>query len=708
MRLGKIRTYSNWTLAILALIAATIINAFFVFVGAASIFSLSDWRWVFAAGVTYIYIQHDLEVNKSSILQAVKKWLDIKELKYTIAEREIKKCFAQEGYIKNPESSYNKCQFLQDYHKQEQYLNKLKQEGKIDINTLEKAKTNLRNMQKLFIKHILKSQPSESSMPSNSKYIDDLNALYTERRRKALRKELKTKTDVTAGFVPVIICANIIWGLATVFFVQKIIIILAGMFFVTAAALGPIALVVIPIATAILAAIGYTWSCYNAITNIIYNDTIQKLWKKIKQSMIRKPDESRLDHVGRVSSVIVISILLTTSAVIAIGVTAGTCIAALPKGAAICLHLLPQLCTILTQIPSWIQTLSLWASGLFVGASTVIWSLDNTLETLNKTKLSITKTVKNFFGKYVKQPMEKLNNRENIFQKLNPFRPVLFIIPRIYLASVFVLYIVITAFSSRIRLGDLSPETTASAYGASYALGNGHFFIDKKKNYSMEFTKLALFVPLVLVCFPIYIPAIVWQWGFSQLNHSKKPKEKLTFKQAILWCIKLVKAPMMIIQVAEYILSDDKPKKSHNREKITTYKRRTIDPDLDIAPNISANWHRQNCLHYLDEKIRRYRKKIDPTMGNDLSQKRVATLRELRSNIRNDDQYNMQKFKRFLNEQYKDPTNYRSTTTNSEILCNRNTFFSNSRNSKKQNSGEKIIKTLKTQHIPRFSSAPSA
>lgn len=345
------------------------------------------------------------EIYHQNIYHALQKLFDKDYFKQSRANDLLAK-LALDSHIQHQRNH----QFFKDYAELHAYVEALSLKKKLDASQkaeLKQARKRLALMQRYFKKLVfhgpskgdtygeaLKAELDKSESPEDrpDNIVND-----TERKLRFMRWGLVL--SVAAGvFVGVGTAGLLIESFSTIAFLT------------VSSAVLPYA--VIPLAA--LAAAGYFYLTYNSITDMIWNETLQKWYQEVKQ------DIKKSGKVKAITLAIVSALLVVMSFSLAL-CTAGTWWTVVKSN--------PKLLSLLTRIP---HTITAVLVTVFGGISQLIFGLENIKETLDTfTELFSGFHVK-FIAKYLMINVLRFALRiaitrqnESAWQFYNPFRLIL-------------------------------------------------------------------------------------------------------------------------------------------------------------------------------------------------------------------------------------------------------------------------------------------
>jgi len=258
--------------------------------------------------------------------------------------------------------------------------------------------------------------------------------------------------------------AGTFMGLGTLYLIAEpltMIPLLASLPFLTSP------LIIIPLAG--IAAIAYGLLTFNALFNLLQNETIQKWGKDILQGFFPKAGEARsLKGIFLAVSLIVLVALAVTLTVF----TAGTWMTIAEKT--------KPLFDWLSAIPSFVMG---WINPFVTGASTVAFNLQNTATTrdLIQGEFNARESLWSLFKTHVSNSLETIQKTENKIQWFNPFRIILKLTLIPLLVLLFLGHIVTIAVTGD-RMPGLHPLLCCLCDGFDEIAADGHYFLPKRSD----------------------------------------------------------------------------------------------------------------------------------------------------------------------------------------------------------------------------------
>lgn len=287
-------------------------------------------------------------------------------------------------------------QFFKDYVVQLKLLHKfshktLDKESEIKKRQIEKT---LKDMEKWFSIQLY-ADSAEDNLSDYEIQLRTWLAAHKQEKRKALYENRVYDYRLVLGFS---ILAGIFMGLGNTY-------LLMGAF--TTAALSVSPGIIIPMS--IIAGAAYMFLIYNAVTDMIHNNTLRNWYNKIRKYM-------REGLTPRTAFIAIAAIVLFTLAILLTLCTAGTWWTIIKET--------PPLFNWMSKMPNLIMG---FLNPLIVGGAQLIFNLQNTSETLELVD-EATKVEGGFFSKIGEGIATAFNDwwdNENWLQKCNPFRLIL-------------------------------------------------------------------------------------------------------------------------------------------------------------------------------------------------------------------------------------------------------------------------------------------
>lgn len=503
--------------------------------------------WPLALASFGLAVVYEGQIYRDNISAALEK-LRIKHyLENLIARRVLNKLIKDKQNIAN-------SAFLADYQAQLKYVNKLAHKhlhDKDDKLHVAKAQKRLAEMQAYFARYLF-----DQSRPTDA-YTSDLKNIITDEYRTSVQKlALKRQKQFKAalGFS---VFAGVSCGLATIYAISSGVATL------------PIAIPATLLSSATfgfagLAAAGYTWLIYNAVTRMIANRTVQKWVKTIKE------DIQKSHGIKTIALVIGAAIIVTLAAALTLA-SAGTWWFA-AEGAVKLIPLIKEAPKLLTS-----KVIPFCASVIY-GLASLAFTLENSSESFELLKnLSPVKAIKSSFSK-----VRDAFKQENWGQRLNPFRAVIKLVSIPVRVLAFMGHVVsIGVTTDKVKFGNVTipPAYPAISSTLSESMEDLHYFVDDGDDHhhhhgGEEGGHTHSDLPSTIIKFalsPLYGLAIVWDFAFSTKTNSETKRDRLKASWKKIW------------GVEEH--HDTLPKQQ---------------------PDLSSSWYKQEKLIELDKMKTRY------------------------------------------------------------------------------------------------------
>jgi hypothetical protein len=408
-------------------------------------------------------------------------------------------------------------EFFNDYLKQVELLHvfghkTLNQEGLKRKKHIEKT---LRDMERWFAGQLF---PKENTLSSPTKYAEDVQEFLGKNKQEAWQATLKRRNIVFHLVKAFSIVSGFFMGLGTTYLIVEAFSVIPLM---AAIPFGLWPILIVPMA--VIAGTAYGLLTYNAVTDLINNDTIRKWYYTLKKGFV--DDGLSLRNVF----LVVTTISLVTLAIALTICTAGTWWT-IAKNAT-------PLFGWMSKLPSFIMGV---VNPLITGSSALFFNAGNTLETLGLLKIELEQ--KNVFVRiyeYVLQALKHIGNTENFLQILNPFRFILklIIIPlRILLFLGHLISVGLTAD----RVPGIPQIIALIVAVISEGFEDAHYFLPHSHGHHGHNPEALLKEHLgaahghnhdldiptrILKVFftPLYLCATLWDVAMSQLNPKTKP-----------------------------------------------------------------------------------------------------------------------------------------------------------------------------------------
>ncbi|MGQ3888307.1 hypothetical protein ACQUW5_04645 [Legionella sp. CNM-1927-20] len=309
-----------------------------------------------------------------------------------------------------PDTDDKDCpQFFKDYEIQLRLLSKFNHKNldKESLARKKKIEKTMSDMRKWFALQLYK-KPNEKNLDNYSKYKIELQHWLAEHGQKEAIEKLAARTKTFNGVRVFSGLAGLFMGLGTTYLLVggfATIPLLASLPFTF------LSLAIVPMA--IIAGAAYGFLTYNAVTDMINNDTLRKWFFKIKNNFTK---ENASEHKVRNIFLAVTAVSLLTLTVALTICTAGTWWTVAKTAR--------PLFTWMGKMPAFIMGI---INPIITGTSTLIFNLQNTSESLEMID-GLTRTKGNIFTKTstsIQNAFHKLKEHENWLQLLNPARILL-------------------------------------------------------------------------------------------------------------------------------------------------------------------------------------------------------------------------------------------------------------------------------------------
>ncbi|MDP1614948.1 MAG: hypothetical protein Q8L68_04050 [Methylococcales bacterium] len=583
----KTKKIPYYLLLSLLTIGASLIIGFLSFGGMFALWPILG----LAIGAFVLSVAYEGEIYLQNIKGALNKLFKRNYLEHHLAKEYLLANF--------PDTNENDCpQFFKDYQIKLNHLHKfghhaLDKASRTQRRAVQKTLTDL---EKLFAEQLY-STAKEGSEKSASltNYEKELRTWLSAHKQSAQIELLKKRTNVFKGVAAFSIVSGLFMGLGTTY-------LLVGEFAAIPllAAISPTLLPVIIVPMAIIAGAAYALLTYNALTDMINNDTLRKWYRKFR-------DDFKEGITFR-------KIFIATTAVFLLGLAVALTICTAGTWWTIAKNARP-LFGWMGKIPGFVMGV---INPLVTGASALIFNVQNTSETLEiiDDMLKIKGNVFQRTIEKISKAWTELKKHENWLQILNPVRIALKLILVPFQAILFLSHLgSIAATADRFPgipeiisfcLGFGSEFFEDAHYYAGHHHHHGHKFEDLLKerlepghshNHSMDiptfFLKyLALLIP--------FTAAATWDWLASKLNKGST-REVLSFKNAWL--------------------------KQTGQE-------RKISRNPTAEKELSNEWKTQHTIHLIERHIQKHLTNV--IINADVAANKVKKLRALQDALRRD------------------------------------------------------------------------
>ncbi len=455
-------------------------------------------------------------------------------------------------------------QFFKDYKIARDLLDKFgnKRLDKTSRDSKKQIEQTLKDMENLFAKLLFraKSNPGKDYTPFEQELIDWLKKYKQQdewqikiEKRRNLFNLFKAFSALSALFM----------SLGTTYLLMEAFSIIP-MF----TALATLPAIIVPMS--VIAGIAYGLLTYNAITDMVNSNTLQKWFNVFRE-------DRNVFKIIAAALLIALALSLTLC-------TAGTWWTVVKET--------PPLFAWMGRLPNFIMGI---INPIINGLSSLIFNFQNTsesLELLDSAEVVDTTAVKpnifsiNNLSKSIKNLFSALEEKENKFQIFNPFRILLktTITP---LRAVLLLGHLVSGGVTSDRVPGVSKLFSALLGIISEGFEDMHYFVGHENDLDLPTRTLKF------IFSPIYFLATCWDYGFSQLNSGER--HKLSFSDA--W---------------------EKQNGNESEESVT------ITND-DEKP--SAQWQHTHAIyrisHHKDKHL------LNAAVGEDVAQQKIRALNKL-------------------------------------------------------------------------------
>lgn len=452
MKLKKIRSLKLkkipfYLFLLLLTLGASLIIGFLSFTG---MFALAPFLGL-AIGAFILSVAYEGEIYLKNIKGAFHKLFKSNYLKNQLAKDYLFHQFENDTINSK---DLNCPQFFKDYEAALNLLHKFehKRLDKKSKKVKRKIEKSLKDMEKWFALQLFSENEESTIRTPYEQELRDWLKQSKQDEAKALLKKRRTTYRWVLAFSAV---SGIFMGIATTYLLVEaftILPILAAIPFTFLPAM------IIPLA--LIAGLAYTFLIYNAITDMIHNDTLRKWYYKIR-------DDFKKGVTWRNLLIAASAVTLVTLAIVLTLFTVGT-------WWTIAKHARP-LFSWMSKIPSFIMGV---VNPIILGVSQSIFNLENTCESLEMIYDALNSTG-NFvkkLGKGIREAFYDMWDNENWLQMVNPFRILikLIVIPlRLLLFLGHLVSIGVTAD----QVPGVSKKFSAGAGFLSELFEDLHFFV---------------------------------------------------------------------------------------------------------------------------------------------------------------------------------------------------------------------------------------
>ncbi|KTC87999.1 MULTISPECIES: hypothetical protein [Legionella] len=523
MTLRKLLYYINlrkllyYTLILLFTAGASLIIAFLSFTGLLAIVSALP----LAISCFFLSGAYEGEIYLQGIKGALNKlYFKPNYLMYYLANEYLLKLFAK-GLIDT--SAENCPQYFKDYETLVRLLHKfdhkhLDEASKLRKKQIEKT---LRDMEKWFAVQLF-SLDEDTEL---TRYASELRACLRENGQAEVQALLQSRQKIFNGVKIFSVLAGIFMSLGTTYLLVDAFAVLP---ILAAISITTLPAIIIPLA--ILAGAAYTFLIYNAVTDMINNDSLRKGYSKVRKDLDK--------------GITVRSVTIAVSAVVLLSLTVALTVCTAGTWWTVAKHTRP-LYAWMGKIPNII------ASGiaLITGIAQLFFNLENVITSLKlirdafKAEDGFWKRMGHIFSKEFKA----LRNNENLLQLLN--------LPRLILLLTFVPLRLILFLGHLISIAVSSdrvpgiPETVSTGLGfTSEFFEDLHFFLGDlfhshkhghdtkslikerlKEGHGHDHSTDIPTQLLKLLFFPLFYAAAGWDWAATRLM--TKPQQECDLLQ---------------------------------------------------------------------------------------------------------------------------------------------------------------------------------
>ncbi|STX52802.1 Uncharacterised protein [Legionella busanensis] len=452
-----------------------------------------------------------------------------------------------------PDTDDKDCpQFFKDYETQLKLLNKFSHKNldKESLARKKKIEKTMSDMRKWFALQLYK-KPNEADLDTYSKYKIQLQYWLARHGQQEAIEKLASRTTTFKGVRIFSALAGAFMGLGTTY------LLVGG--FATIPLLASLPFTFLPLAIvpmAIIAGAAYGFLTYNAVTDMINNDTLRKWFFKIKNNFTK---ENASEHKIR-------NVFLAITAVSLLALTVALTICTAGTWWTVAKTAQP-LFTWMGKMPAFIMGI---INPIITGTSTLIFNLQNTSESLEMID-GLTRTKGNIFTKAstsIQNAFHKLKEHENWLQLFNPARILLKLTLTPLRILLFLGHLVSIGVTSDRVPG--VPEIVSALLGIiSEGFEDAHYFFEQEHVHNHKHTdhyhqtkdllkeqlqpgeghthEVDLPSRVLKVVFsPLYLLAALWDYATSQRNKDGS-KHALSFKEA--WNKQTGQQPVENVQV---------------------------------------------------------------------------------------------------------------------------------------------------------------
>ena len=474
-----------------------------------------------AVGAFALSVAYEGEIYLQNITGALHKLF-----KYNHLQRQLANQYLLTNF---PNVSDDDCpQFFKDYKAQlhlfHQFGHKsLTKESKTQKYHVEKT---LRDMEKWFAEQLFSNKKSGSQ--PNSPYAEELRLWLVGHQQTEWQTLYNKRKNIFTGVKIFSALSALFMGLGTTYLLGEA---LAAIPLFTALSLATSPIFIVPMAA--IAGIAYGLLTYNAITDMISNDTLRKWYHKIRDDLSK--------------GINLRSLFIATSAVLLVGLAIALTICTAGTWWTVAKNARP-LFEWMKKMPSFIMGI---INPIINGLSSIVFNLQNTSESLEIIDEATRKKGNVFTRMFqsIKNGFQGLYERENWLQILNPFRLIitLTIVPlRIVLFLGHLVSIGVTAD----RVPGISQVFSALLGIISEGFEDLHYFVGHEHTHTCEHSSgdavhdhtqallkerlgnththnhdLDLPTRIIkIIASPLYLLAALWDYAFSRKNQGEASK----------------------------------------------------------------------------------------------------------------------------------------------------------------------------------------
>ncbi|WP_419419632.1 hypothetical protein ACNVED_14190 [Legionella sp. D16C41] len=520
----KTKKIPYYFLLMLLTLGASLIIGFLSFGGMYAILPLLP----LAFGSFALSVAYEGEIYLQNIKGAFKKLFKDDYLSRYLADEYLLKHF--------PDTEDKDCpQFFKDYEIQLRLLSQFEHKNldKESLARKKKLEKTMLDMRKWFALQLFRKSSNDDSY---SKYQLELQRWLAEHGQQEAIEKLETRTrtfNIVKAFSAL---AGLFMGVGTTY------LLVGGFAAIPLLATLPISilpLIIVPLA--IIAGAAYSFLTYNAVTDMINNDTLRKWFFKIRNNFTK---ENASEHIVRNIFLAITAVSLLTLTVALTICTAGTWWTVAKTAR--------PLFTWMGKLPAFVMGV---INPIITGASTLIFNLQNTSESLEMID-NLSRSKGNAFTKAkisIQTSLKNLASHENWLQLFNPARILLKLTITPLRIILFLGHLISIGVTSD-RVPGI-PEVVSALLGIiSEGFEDAHYFFEQahehhlKKDDHYHQTKgllkeqlqtdeghdheVDLPTRVLKVIFsPLYLLAALWDYATSQRN-TNSTKNVLNFHDA--------------------------------------------------------------------------------------------------------------------------------------------------------------------------------